>query len=37
MVLFDDCLRDLYTRTLISFDTAMSRAHIPERVSRKSE
>ena len=37
MVLFDDCLRDLYTRTLISFDTAMSRAHIQERVSRKSE
>ncbi len=37
MVLFDDCLRDLYSRTLISFDTAMSRARIAERVSRQLE
>lgn len=37
MVLFDDCLRDLYSRAMISFDTAMSRARIPERVSRKTE
>jgi twitching motility protein PilT len=33
MVLMDTCLRDLYCKCLISYDTAMSRARHPERVS----
>jgi twitching motility protein PilT len=37
MVLLDDCLRDLYAKCQISYDTAMSRARQPERVSRKPE
>jgi len=37
MVLMDNCLYDLYCRCLISYDTAMSRARHPDRISRKKE
>ena len=37
MVLLDDCLRDLYGKCLISYDTALARARQPDRVSRKPE
>jgi twitching motility protein PilT len=35
MVLMDACLYDLYCRCLISYDTAMSRARNPERISKR--
>jgi twitching motility protein PilT len=35
MVLMDACIYDLYTRALISYDTALSRARNPERMSKK--
>ena len=37
MTLMDNCLYDLYTKCLISYDTAMSRARHPDRISRKKE
>ena len=37
MTLMDNCLYDLYCRCLISYDTAMSRARHPDRISRKKE
>lgn len=37
MVLMDNCLYDLYCKCLISYDTAMSRARHPDRISRKKE
>jgi len=37
MMLMDNCLYDLYCRCLISYDTAMSRARHPDRISRKKE
>ena len=37
MVLMDNCLYDLYCKCLISYDTAMSRARQPDRISRKKE
>jgi len=37
MVLMDNCLYDLYCRCMISYDTAMSRARHPDRISRKKE
>jgi twitching motility protein PilT len=33
MVLMDNCLYDLYCKCLISYDTALSRAHSPERIT----
>lgn len=35
MVLMDNCLHDLYTRCLISYDTALGRARNPERIMAK--
>jgi len=35
MVLMDACLYDLYCRCVISYDTAMSRARNPERISKR--
>ena len=35
MVLMDNCLHDLYTQALVSYDTALSRARNPERITRK--
>jgi twitching motility protein PilT len=35
MVLMDACLHDLYCRCLISYDTALSRARNPERISKR--
>jgi twitching motility protein PilT len=35
MVLMDACIYDLYCRALISYDTALSRARNPERMSKK--
>jgi len=35
MVLMDNCLYDLYCRCLISYDTAVSRARHPDRISRQ--
>jgi len=37
MTLMDNCLYDLYTKCLISYDTAMTRARHPDRISRKKE
>ena len=37
MVLMDNCLHDLYCRCAISYDTAMSRAKHPDRISRRKE
>lgn len=37
MVLMDNCLHDLYCRCMISYDTAMSRAKMPERITRKTD
>jgi twitching motility protein PilT len=37
MMLMDNCLYDLYCKCLISYDTAMSRARHPDRISRKRE
>ena len=36
MVLMDSCLYDLYCRCLISYDTALSRARNPDRISRRA-
>ena len=35
MVLMDNCLFDLYSKCLISYDTAISRARNPDRIIRK--
>lgn len=35
MVLMDNCIYDLYCKCLISYDTALSRARQPERISRE--
>jgi twitching motility protein PilT len=35
MVYWDNCLFDLYSRTLISYDTALSRARNPDRISKQ--
>jgi twitching motility protein PilT len=35
MVLMDACIYDLYCRALISYDTALSRARNPERMTKK--
>lgn len=35
MVLMDNCLYDLYCKCLISYDTAVSRARHPERITRQ--
>ena len=37
MVLMDNCLYDLYCKCAISYDTAMSRARHPDRISRKKD
>jgi len=37
MVLMDNCLFDLYCKCLITYDTAMSRARHPDRISKKKE
>ena len=36
MVLMDNCLYDLYCKCLISYDTAVSRARHPDRITRRS-
>ena len=36
MVLMDNCLYDLYCKCLISYDTAVSRARHPDRISRQN-
>lgn len=36
MVLMDNCLHDLYCKCLISYDTAISRAKHPDRISRQN-
>lgn len=35
MMLMDNCLYDLYCKCLISYDTAVSRARYPDRISQK--
>ena len=35
MVLMDSCIYDLYCRAMISYDTALSRARNPERMTKK--
>jgi len=35
MMLMDNCLYDLYCKCLISYDTAISRARYPDRISQK--
>jgi twitching motility protein PilT len=37
MLLMDACLHDLYSRCLISYDTALSRARNPERITKRGE
>ena len=37
MMIMDNCLHDLYCKCLISYDSAMSRARHPDRISRKKE
>jgi twitching motility protein PilT len=37
MMLMDNCLYDLYCKCAISYDTAMSRARHPDRISRKKD
>lgn len=37
MVLMDNCLYDLYCKCAISYDTAISRARHPDRISRKPD
>jgi twitching motility protein PilT len=37
MMLMDNCLYDHYCKCLISYDTAMSRARHPDRISRKKD
>lgn len=36
MILMDACLHDLYSRCLISYDTALSRARNPDRMIKRS-
>lgn len=36
MILMDNCLYDLYCRCAITYDTAISRARNPERITRKA-
>ena len=36
MVLMDACIHDLYCRALISYDTALTRARNPERMTKKT-
>ena len=36
MVLMDNCLLDLYSRCQISYDTALSRARNPDRISKRA-
>ncbi|MEI9962905.1 MAG: PilT/PilU family type 4a pilus ATPase [Limisphaerales bacterium] len=36
MMLMDNCLYDLYCKCLISYDTAVSRARHPDRISRRN-
>src|SRR5271157_4329814 len=36
MVLMDNCLYDLYCRCLITYDTALSRARHPDRITRQT-
>ena len=36
MVLMDTCLYELYSKCLISYDTALSRARNPERIAKHS-
>ena len=36
MVLMDNCLYDLYCKCLITYDTAVSRARHPDRISQKT-
>lgn len=35
MVLMDNCLHDLYAKCLITYDTALSRARHPDRITRQ--
>jgi twitching motility protein PilT len=35
MVLMDNCLYDLYCKCLISYDTALSRARNPDRITQR--
>jgi twitching motility protein PilT len=35
MVLMDNCLYDLYCQCLITYDTALSRARHPDRITRQ--
>ena len=35
LVLMDNCLYDLYCKCLISYDTAVSRARHPDRITRQ--
>jgi twitching motility protein PilT len=35
MILMDNCLYDLYCKCLISYDTALSRARHPDRITRR--
>jgi twitching motility protein PilT len=35
MVLMDNCLHDLYSKCLITYDTAISRARHPDRITRQ--
>jgi twitching motility protein PilT len=37
MVLMDNCLYDLYCKCLISYDTALSRARLPDRIRQRNE
>lgn len=37
MVLMDNCLYDLYCKCLISYDTAVSRARHPDRITRQGD
>jgi twitching motility protein PilT len=37
MMTMDNCLHDLYCKCVVSYDTAMSRAKHPDRISRKKE
>jgi hypothetical protein len=36
MMLMDSCLYDLYSRFMISYDTAISRARNPENIMKKA-
>ncbi|MGV3773978.1 MAG: type IV pili twitching motility protein PilT, partial [Verrucomicrobiales bacterium] len=36
MVLMDSCLYDLYCKAVISYDTALSRAKNPERMTKRT-